>query len=93
MIWQALGVTQDEFTPIMNAVMRDNDIERGKAMISPQMLRVGIAGTTHDLIERLEALVKLGVKHISFGPPLGYDLDTAVSAIGRDVIPHFRSKA
>lgn len=90
LIWEALGVTQDEFAPIMQAVMHDNDIEKGKAMVTPQMLRVGITGTTADLIDRLEGLVALGVKHISFGPPLGYDLDAAITAIGRDVIPHFR---
>jgi 5,10-methylenetetrahydromethanopterin reductase len=92
LIWEALGVTQDEFTPIMHAVMRDNDIEAGKRLVTPQMLRVGIAGTTADLIERLNGLVALGVRHISFGPPLGYDVEAAVEAIGREVIPVFRGQ-
>jgi 5,10-methylenetetrahydromethanopterin reductase len=93
MIWQALGVTQEDFKPIMDAVMRDNDLEKGKAMVTPQMLRVGIAGTAGDLIARLEGLVAMGVKHISFGPPLGADIEAAVVAIGREVIPQFRAKA
>lgn len=89
LIWDALGVTQDDFKPIMDAVMRDNDLPAGTAMVTPQMLRVGIAGTTDDLIERLEGLVALGVNHISLGPPLGPDIDAAIHVIGRDVIPYF----
>ena len=53
------------------------------------MLRIGIAGTTAVLIERLDALVSLGVRHISFGPPLGPDISAAIEAIGSVVIPHF----
>jgi 5,10-methylenetetrahydromethanopterin reductase len=90
MLWEALGVTQDDFAPIMQAVMGENDLEKGKALVTPEMLRVGIAGTTDDLIARLEGLVALGVRHISFGPPLGYDLDAALMAIGRAVIPRFK---
>ena len=58
--------------------------------VTEPMMRIGIAGTTADLIERLEGLVKMGATHISFGPPLGPDLMAAIQAIGRDVIPHFK---
>jgi 5,10-methylenetetrahydromethanopterin reductase len=54
------------------------------------MLRIGIVGTPRDLIERLEHLVSMGVRHLSLGPPLGPDPLAAIEAIGRDVIPHFR---
>lgn len=90
LIWDALGVTQADFAPIAHAVQHENDLERAQTMVTPAMLRVGIAGTTHDLIDRLEELVALGVRHISFGPPLGPDIFAAVAAIQRDVIPHFR---
>ncbi|MBZ0288001.1 MAG: 5,10-methylene tetrahydromethanopterin reductase, partial [Anaerolineae bacterium] len=90
LIWDALGVTQADFAPIARVVQHENDLERAKAMITPAMLRVGVAGTSHDLIERLEGLVALGMRHLSFGPPLGPDLFAAVAALGRDVIPHFR---
>lgn len=90
LIWEALGVTQEDFAPIAHVVQQKNDLEQAKTMVTPAMLRVGIAGTTQDLIARLEGLVGLGVRHISFGPPLGPNVFTAVEAIGRDVIPHFR---
>jgi 5,10-methylenetetrahydromethanopterin reductase len=85
-----LGLTQNDFAPIEQAVMRENDMEKAKSLVTPQMTQIGIAGTSHDLIARLEKLVELGVRHISFGPPLGPDLDEAVRVIGQDVIPYFR---
>jgi 5,10-methylenetetrahydromethanopterin reductase len=68
----------------------ENDPAKGRALVSEAMLRAGIAGTTAELIARLEALVVLGVDHISLGPPLGPDILEAVALIGRNVIPHFR---
>lgn len=90
LIWDALGVTQADFAPIAHLVQHENNPEAAQELVTPAMLRVGIAGTTRDLIERLEGLVALGVRHISFGPPLGPDLFEALAAIKRDVIPHFR---
>ena len=58
----------------------------------PEMLKIGIAGTTDALNERLEHLAALGVRHLSFGPPLGPDILAAINAIGRDVIPRFRDR-
>lgn len=91
LIWERLGVTRADFDGIEQAAMVENDMEKAKALVTPAMLRIGIVGTTADLITRLESLVALGVKHLSFGPPLGADPLEAVRAIGRDVIPHFRT--
>lgn len=85
-----LGLTLTDFARIEHAVMRENNLEKAKSLVTDQMLQIGIAGNTSDLIERLETLADLGVRHLSFGPPLGPDIDAAIQAIGRDVIPHFR---
>jgi 5,10-methylenetetrahydromethanopterin reductase len=90
LIWERLGLTQEDFRPIEQAIMRDNDTVRAAQSVTPQMLRIGVVGTAHDLIERLEHLVALGAKHLSFGPPLGPDPLEAIRLIGRDIIPHFR---
>ncbi len=92
LILKQLGLTVDDFTEIEHAIQKENDVEKAKSLVTDQMLKIGIAGNTHDLIDRLEGLVELGVKHISFGPPLGPDLAAAVTAIGRDVIPHFKNR-
>ena len=92
LILERLGVSQDEFTPIEQAIMVERDEAKAKALVTDKMLRIGIVGTTHDLIKRLEGLVTLGVRHISLGPPLGPDPFAAIEAVGRDVLPHFRGK-
>ena len=90
LIWQRLGLTQDDFRPIEQAMMQDNDKERAKALVTPDMLRIGVVGTAKDLIAPLENLVALGARHLSFGPPLGPDAFAAIEIIGQAIIPHFR---
>lgn len=70
--------------------MTERDPVKARSLVTERMLPIGIVGTPADLIERMERLVAMGVRHLSFGPPLGPDPLAAVEAIGRDVIPHFR---
>lgn len=90
LIWDRLGLTQDDFRPIEHAIMHDNDPERAAQMVTPQMLQIGVVGSAKELIARLEHVVALGATHLSFGPPLGPDPLKAIEILGRDVIPHFR---
>ncbi len=90
LIWDRLGLRRADFDGIEHAIMVERDVGKAKALVTPAMLRIGIVGTTEQLIERLEGLVALGVKHLSFGPPLGNVPLEAVRVIGRDVIPHFK---
>ncbi len=85
-----LGLTRSDFKVIEQAVMSENDMQKAKSLVTPPMMRIGIAGTSADLIARLEMLAAEGVKHISLGPPLGPDIPQALAMIGTDVIPHFR---
>lgn len=90
LIWDQLGLVKEDFAEIEKAIMVENDVEKAKSMVTLPMMKIGIAGNTDDLIKRLETLVELGVNHISLGPPIGPDLADAITAIGRDVIPHFQ---
>ena len=90
LIWQQLGVTREDFVPIERAVMVENDATTARSLVTPPMMRIGIAGNAHDLIERLEGLCALGADHISLGPPLGPDPLAALTIVGQTVIPHFR---
>jgi 5,10-methylenetetrahydromethanopterin reductase len=87
-----LGLTRADFAALARAAHAEHDIARAKALVTAQMLQIGIAGTGRDLIERLEGLVALGAEHLSFGPPLGRDPLTALRVIGREVIPHFQRR-
>jgi 5,10-methylenetetrahydromethanopterin reductase len=84
-----LGLSQAEFEPIRRAYHIAGERDKARAMVTRQMLRIGIAGGSETLLERLEGLARLGVRHISFGPPLGPDIPTAIETIGRLVIPQF----
>jgi 5,10-methylenetetrahydromethanopterin reductase len=48
-----------------------------------------LAGTPEDLIRRVEALLALGVGHVTFCPPLGPDREAAVRLLGERVLPRF----
>jgi 5,10-methylenetetrahydromethanopterin reductase len=85
-----LGVERAEFEPIQTA-LRAGDAERAAALVTPAMLRIGVVGTTAELLPRLEGLVAMGARHLSFGPPLGPDPLAAIKVLGREVLPRFRS--
>jgi 5,10-methylenetetrahydromethanopterin reductase len=80
------GLTRGDFAPAAAAVRR-GDTEEGARLVTPEMLRLGIAGTPDDVVERCKSLMANGATHLSFGPPLGPDLLRAVELLGRKVIP------
>jgi 5,10-methylenetetrahydromethanopterin reductase len=92
MILAQLGLTQTDFANIEHAIMVERDVEKAKSLVTADMLKIGVIGTAEDLIPRLEGLVALGARHLSFGPPLGPDLAEAIRLIGERVIPHFRER-
>ncbi len=92
-ILQRLGLTREDFAPIEQAVVAERDLDEACRLVDDRMLRIGIAGRPQDVIARLEPLVEAGVRHLSFGPPLGPDPLAAVDLLGRKVLPYFRRKA
>jgi 5,10-methylenetetrahydromethanopterin reductase len=86
LIHARLGVTREAFAPITRAAMADRDLPRATALVSDQMLRIGIAGPPGAVVERLRPLVDAGVRHVSFGPPLGPDPVHAVKLLGERVL-------
>jgi 5,10-methylenetetrahydromethanopterin reductase len=89
LILSRLGLTRADFEPIQ-VRMHAGDSEGAAALVTPEMLRIGVVGTAADLLPRLEHLVELGARHLSFGPPLGPDLFEAIDVLGREVLPWFR---
>jgi 5,10-methylenetetrahydromethanopterin reductase len=91
-IYEALGVSQEEFRPIEQAMMVERDEEKAIRLVDERMLRIGIVGGPQEVIERLEPLVAAGAHHLSFGPPLGPNPLQAVQLLG-EVIRHFTRTA
>jgi 5,10-methylenetetrahydromethanopterin reductase len=92
LIWDRLGVAREDFLPIEHAMMVERDEERAIALVDERMLGIGVVGAPADVIARLEPLVAAGVRHLSFGPPLGPDPLAAITLLGK-VIRHFRTPA
>jgi 5,10-methylenetetrahydromethanopterin reductase len=90
LILKRLGLFKKDFAPIEKAMMVERDVEKACKLVDDRMLKIGVVGKPKDLIKRLEPLVEAGVRHLSFGPPLGPDLLTAVDLLGREVLPHFQ---
>lgn len=86
------GLGLADFAPIQQALHTDG-IEAASSLITPAMLRLGIAGTPDQVIERCAGLLRSGVRHLSFGPPLGPDILQAVDILGGSVLPALRGMA
>jgi len=91
LILERVGLTMADFDPIQQALTVERDEAKAISLVTDSMLAVGVVGGAKDLIARLEPLVQAGVRHLSFGPPLGPDPLAAVELLGRDVLPYFRS--
>lgn len=85
-----LGLDQRELDAVEHALQQERDPDRARSLVTPPMLQIGIVGTPDDLIARLEGLVELGARHLSFGPPLGPEPLKAIELLGREVLPRFR---
>jgi 5,10-methylenetetrahydromethanopterin reductase len=86
-----LGLERDAFAEIHALIQEQNDPLSAVALVTDQMLRVGIVGSAAEVSERLLGLVALGARHLSFGPPLGPDPLEALQILGRDVLPHLHT--
>lgn len=84
------GLSVEDFDPVTRQ-LRAQGLDAAARLVTDQMLRLGIAGTAGEVVERCRWLVAHGARHLSFGPPLGPDPLAAVQALGRDVLPAFTS--
>ena len=84
------SLTARDFEPIERALANDG-IDTAADLVTPQMLRLGIVGTADEVIARCEQLIRSGAGHVSFGPPLGPDVERAIRILGREVLPALRA--
>lgn len=92
LIWQQLGLSAEDFAPLEQVMMVDKNPTKAMSLVTDQMLQIGIVGTADDLMQRLEHLVEMGARHLSFGPPLGPDPIEALKIIGKTVLTHFKNR-
>lgn len=80
------GLAPADFGPA-SAALDGGDRAGARALISPAMLALGIAGDPSVVVGRCQDLLAAGAGHLSFGPPVGPDVPAAVERLGRDVLP------
>ena len=85
-----LGLAEADLAALEHALQQERDPKLARSLVTPDMLRIGIVGRPVELIPRLEQLVEMGARHLSFGPPLGPDPLKAIRLLGEHVLPRFR---
>lgn len=88
-----LGLSRHDFAAIKSTLFDRKDMDTASRMVDERKMNIGIVGGPQDLIERLCPLVEAGMRHISFGPPLGSDRVKAIKLIGKHVLPFFRKES
>jgi 5,10-methylenetetrahydromethanopterin reductase len=85
-----VGLGRGDFAAI-KALTDVGDNAGAKALVTDDMLKLGIVGTPRDVIRQIEDLAAVGIDEVGLGGPLGPDPDAAIELLGREVIPYFRS--
>ena len=85
----ASGLDPAEFAHVQALVDADR-IDDAVSAVTPGMMTLGVVGGPNDLIDQCAGLLESGVRHISFGTPLGRDKPRAIKLIGERVIPELR---
>lgn len=86
------GLTLDDFAPVTAELRRAGPAAAAR-LVTPAMLRLGIAGGPDEVVARCTWLIDHGARHVSFGPPLGADPAAAVRLLGEQVLPALRAHA
>lgn len=89
---ETIGFKRSDFAGLKRLV-ESGDYEAAAAAVTDDMCRLAITGTAREVIERIEAIVSLGVTQVNLGGPLGPDPAEAIRIMGAEVIPYFRDGA
>jgi 5,10-methylenetetrahydromethanopterin reductase len=88
----ANGMDLDEFSATQQLILDDREDDAIRFVLSSStMMDLGIVGGPTDVIDQCGALIDAGVKHVSFGPPMGPDTTASVSILGQKVFPALRA--
>ncbi len=87
----AAGQDPAEFAHVAALIAADRP-DDAVAAVSPRMLQLGIVGGINDVIEQCEMLLAAGVRHLSFGPPMGPDPAAALTLFRTKILPALRRR-
>ena len=75
---------------MVQRVVLDEGLDAGARAVTAGMMTLGVWGGPDDVLDQIATLVDHGVEHISFGPPMGPDLNEALRVFGSKVFPEAR---
>jgi 5,10-methylenetetrahydromethanopterin reductase len=84
-----VGLGRRDFRSIKERIDH-GDYDGARALVTPEMERLGIVGTPREVISQIEELGRAGIDEVGLGGPLGPDPEEAIRLLGREIIPHFR---
>jgi len=85
-----VGLRRTDFACLKACIDR-RDYAGAQALVTDDMLKLGIVGTPKEVIAQIEALGADGLDEIGLGGPLGPDPQAAIDLLGREVMPYFRA--
>ena len=85
----ANGLDPAEFQRTQQLVLEGREADAA-ASVTDSMLSLGIVGSVDEVVGQCAALLEAGVRHLSFGPPLGPDPMRSVKLLGSTVLPELR---
>jgi 5,10-methylenetetrahydromethanopterin reductase len=88
---QSIGLSSSDFSPIRREINRGR-YDLAKALVTDDMLQLGISGTVSACIERIAKTEKMGINQISLGGPWGPDISEAIKIVGEQIIPSINRK-
>jgi 5,10-methylenetetrahydromethanopterin reductase len=81
------SVDPDEVAAVEAALRRGSPEEAARHVSPATVDAFCLAGTPEDVVRRIEELRTLGVRHVTFCPPLGHDREAAIRLLGEAVLP------
>ena len=84
-----IGLSRADFEPV-RAAIEAGDYDGAKALVTPDMMALGLVGTPKQVISQIEKLATAGITQVNLGGPLGPDIPEAIRLLGDEVMPHFR---
>ncbi len=84
-----IGLSRADFEPV-RAAIEAGDYDRAKALVTPDMMALGLVGTPKQVIGQIEQLAAAGITQVNLGGPIGPDIPEAIRLLGDEVMPHFR---
>lgn len=86
-----IGLKSTDFNDIRDLI-GGQDYEKAQSAVTPDMLKLGLAGNPGMIIEQIEELRDAGITQVNLGGPIGPDVPDAIKLLGTKVLPHFAGR-